>query len=106
MTTERLYYSDSHLLEFDASVLEAAEIAPGRGGLVLDRTAFYPTGGGQPHDTGTVARARLVDCFEEEGGRIVHVVEGGAGEVPRAGERVGCRVDWPRRLDHIQQHTG
>lgn len=105
-TTERLYYSDSHLLEFDASVLEAAEIEPGRARLVLDRTAFYPTGGGQPHDTGSLGRARLVDCFEQTDGRVVHVVEGAKDDVPRAGERVDCRVDWPRRLDHIQQHTG
>ena len=105
-TTERLYYSDSHLLEFDAAVLEAGEVAPGRAGLILDRTAFYPTGGGQPHDTGTIGGARVVDCFEQEGGRVVHVVEGAKGGAPRAGSRVACRVDWPRRLDHIQQHTG
>ena len=103
MTTERLYYSDSHLLEFDAAVIEAAEIAPGRAEVVLDRTAFYPTGGGQPHDTGALGRARVVDCAEREGGRVAHVVEGDA---PREGERVRCLVDWPRRLDHIQQHTG
>jgi alanyl-tRNA synthetase len=105
-TTDRLYYSDSHLVEFDASVLEAAESAPGRVGLVLDRTAFYPTGGGQPHDTGAIGRARVVDCFEQTDGRVVHVVEGAKVDVPREGERVRGRVDWPRRLDHIQQHTG
>jgi len=102
-TTERLYYSDSHLLEFDATVLEATEIAPGRAGVVLDRTAFYPTGGGQPHDTGALGGARVVDCFERTDGRVLHVVEGGA---PREGELVPCRVDWARRLDHMQQHTG
>jgi alanyl-tRNA synthetase len=103
MTTERLYYSDSHLTEFDAVVLEATEGGPGRARLVLDRTAFYPTGGGQPHDTGAIEGARVVDCVEQTDGRVVHVVEGDA---PREGERVACRVDWPRRLDHIQQHTG
>jgi alanyl-tRNA synthetase len=106
VTTERLYYADSHLLDFDATVLEAADIAPGRAGVVLDRTAFYPTGGGQPHDTGTLGQSRVVDCVERDDGRVLHVVEGIAGGAPRAGERVSCRVDWPRRLDHIQQHTG
>jgi alanyl-tRNA synthetase len=106
MTTERLYYSDSHLLDFDAVVLEAAGGGPGRAVVVLDRTAFYPTGGGQPHDTGAIGQARVVDCFEQGDGRVAHVVEGGEESVPRAGERVACRVDWPRRLDHIQQHTG
>jgi alanyl-tRNA synthetase len=106
MTTERLYYSDSHLLEFDATVLEAAVGDGGRASVVLDRTAFYPTGGGQPHDTGALGTARVVECVEADDGRVVHFVEGAAGDVPRAGERVACRVDWPRRLDHIQQHTG
>jgi len=106
MGTERLYYSDSHLLEFDATVVEATEIAPGRVGVLLDRTAFYPTGGGQPHDTGALGRMRVVDCVERDDGRVLHVVEGDEGDAPRAGERVACRVDRTRRLDHIQQHTG
>jgi alanyl-tRNA synthetase len=97
-TTERLYYSDSHLTEFDALV-----VASDRAGVVLDRTAFYPTGGGQPHDTGTLAGARVVDCIDREGEGVLHVVEGVA---PAVGERVSGRVDWARRLEHIQQHTG
>ena len=102
-TTERLYYADSHLLEFDATVLAAREIAPGRAAVILDRTAFYPTGGGQPHDTGALGAARVVDCAEAEDAGVIHVVEG---ETPRVGARVRGRVDWERRLDHIQQHTG
>ncbi|HEX8500928.1 MAG TPA: DHHA1 domain-containing protein [Pyrinomonadaceae bacterium] len=101
--TERLYYADSHLLEFDARVVSVARTADGRAAVALDRTAFYPTGGGQPNDTGSLGGARVVDCVEEEGGRVLHVCEGGA---PAEGERVFGRVDWPRRLDHIQQHTG
>ena len=66
MITERLYYSDSHLLEFDATVLAAREIGPGRAAVILDRTAFYPTGGGQPHDTGALGAARVVVCAEAE----------------------------------------
>jgi alanyl-tRNA synthetase len=102
-TTERLYYGDSHLTEFDAVVVAATEIAPDRAGVVLDRTAFYPTGGGQPHDTGTLALARVVDCIDREGEGVLHVVEGAP---PEIGARVHCRVDWARRLEHIQQHTG
>jgi alanyl-tRNA synthetase len=102
-TTKRLYYSDSHLTEFDATVLAAEETAPGRAAIVLDRTAFYPTGGGQPFDTGTLNGARVVDCIDREEEGVLHVVEGAS---PAVGERVSGRVDWERRLEHIQQHTG
>src|SRR5919205_487817 len=101
-TTQRLYYSDSHLLEFEARVLEVSQRADGRAAVSLDRTAFYPTGGGQPTDTGTLGAARVVECVDEDG-RVLHVCEG---EVPGAGQSVKGRVDWARRLDHMQQHTG
>ena len=103
MTTERLYYSDSHLLEFDARVVEVSRTEDGRAAVTLDRTAFYPTGGGQPADTGALGGARVVECVEAEGGRVLHVCEG---DLPAEGEGVRGRVDWARRLDHIQQHTG
>src|ERR1051325_3563084 len=102
-TTERLYYSDSHLVEFEARVLEVSQTADGRAAVSLDRTAFYPTGGGQPTDTGALGAARVVECVDEEDGGVRHVCEG---EVPEAGALVKGRVDWSRRLDHIQQHTG
>ena len=102
-TTERLYYEDSHLTEFDARVVSVAPLEGGRAGVRLDRTAFYPTGGGQPSDTGSLGGARVVECVDEEETGVLHVVEGDA---PREGERVRGRVDWPRRLDHMQQHTG
>jgi alanyl-tRNA synthetase len=101
--TERLYYSDSHLTEFDATVVASEEIAHGRVGVLLDRTAFYPTGGGQPFDTGTINDARVVDCIDREEEGVLHVCEG---TLPQVGERVHGRVDWERRLEHIQQHTG
>jgi alanyl-tRNA synthetase len=104
--TERLYYTDSHLTEFDATVVALEEIAPGRIGLLLDRTAFYPTGGGQPFDTGMINEARVVDCIDRESAGVLHVVEASDGSLPRAGEHVRGRVDWGRRLEHIQQHTG
>lgn len=102
--TERLYYHDSHLTEFDARVLDVADDAAGRISVTLDRTAFYPTGGGQPSDTGTLGEARVVECLEvEETGIVRHIIEGAA---PRVGAQVAGQVDRARRLDHLQQHTG
>src|SRR6266403_639249 len=75
-STERLYYHDSRLLEFDAQVTSLSELDDGQIAVTLDRTAFYPTGGGQPTDTGTL------------------------------GDTVHGKIDWLRRLDHLQQHTG
>lgn len=98
--TERLYYTDAGLLAFDASVVEAL-VVDGRPAVVLDRTAFYPTSGGQPHDTGWLGEVRVVDVVDE-GDRIVHILES---SVP-AGASARCAIDPPRRLDHRQQHTG
>ncbi|MDT5270304.1 MAG: alanyl-tRNA synthetase [Acidobacteriota bacterium] len=101
--TERLYYADSHLVEFEARVVSVSMTEDGRAAVALVRTAFYPTGGGQPTDTGTLGATRVVECIEEEDGGVLHICEG---EVPAEGSLVKGRVDWPRRLDHIQQHTG
>ena len=98
--TERLYYTDPYLTEFDARVIEIRDVA-GRNAVVLDRTAFYPTSGGQPFDTGTIGGARVVDVVDGDDGVIVHVVDG---EAPAG--RVTGRIDWTRRFDHMQQHTG
>ena len=108
--TERLYYTDPCLTEFAARVIDVRD-AGGRRGVVLDRTAFYPTSGGQPFDTGTLGGARVVDVVDEDDGTVVHVVEGVVEvSVPGTGESAvqivsGC-VDWARRFDHMQQHTG
>jgi alanyl-tRNA synthetase len=101
--TNRLYFTDSHLLEFDARVVELTD-HEGQPAAVLDRTAFYPTGGGQPNDTGTIGPARIVDVVETEDGRILHVLAAGAELEP--GSAVSCVVDAARRRDHLQQHTG
>lgn len=101
--TQRLYYADSHLTEFDARVVSLTTLDDGRACVTLDRTAFYPTGGGQPTDTGRLDEARVVECIEREDEEIMHVIEGAS---PVVGEVVRGVVDWPRRLDHIQQHTG
>lgn len=101
--TERLYYADSHLIEFDARVVDLSDRVSGWTAVVLDRTAFYPTGGGQPSDTGTLNGARVVECIDDGDNGVQHVVQGAA---PSRGAIVRGRVDWSRRLDHMQQHTG
>lgn len=101
--TERLYYSDSHLIEFEALVTEKTERVSGWTGVTLDRTAFYPTGGGQPSDTGTLNGERVLECIDDEDNGVLHVIQGRA---PEVGATVKGRIDWPRRLDHMQQHTG
>jgi alanyl-tRNA synthetase len=95
--TERLYYTDSYLREFRARVTGRSE--DGRR-IYLDRTAFYPTSGGQPYDTGWIAGVPVAEV-EDEGERIAHIV------VPSvAADEVECRIDWERRFDHMQQHSG
>jgi alanyl-tRNA synthetase len=95
--TERLYYHDSYLREFHARVLDQSG---GGTTLYLDRTAFYPTSGGQPHDIGSINGAAVVDVIDE-GDRIAHRT---ASAVDSAVAE--CLIDWPRRFDHMQQHSG
>ncbi|HEY7475265.1 MAG TPA: DHHA1 domain-containing protein [Vicinamibacterales bacterium] len=99
--TSRLYYTDSLLKEFDATVV-ACEPAGDRAAVVLDQTAFYPTSGGQPFDVGQLGSRRVLDVIDDDSGEIRHVVDGPIA----AGERVHGTIDWPRRIDHMQQHTG
>jgi alanyl-tRNA synthetase len=103
--TERLYYGDPYLREFDA-IVTAVDRRGDRIVVTLDRTAFYPTSGGQPFDIGMLAGRPLVDVTDEEDGTIVHVVGPGADQTFTIGEAVRGQIDWPRRLDHMQQHTG
>jgi alanyl-tRNA synthetase len=101
--TERLYYNDSRLLEFDARVISVSQRDDGAVAITLDRTAFYPTGGGQPNDLGTLGEARMIDCIDVEDEGVLHVIQG---PVPDIGDTVHGKIDWLRRLDHMQQHTG
>jgi len=94
--TERLYYRDATLLDFDATVVEHAGDAQH---VVLDRTAFYPTSGGQPHDIGVLGAARVIDVIDDEG-RIVHVTN-----APVLLGAVRGSVDPVRRRDHVEQHS-
>ncbi len=95
--TTRLYYTDPYLTSFSAAVVEAAE--SGRR-VYLDQTAFYPTSGGQPNDLGTLGGVAVVDVVDESD-RVAHLLA-----APLAGARVSGAVDWKRRFDHMQQHTG
>jgi alanyl-tRNA synthetase len=98
--TERLYYTDPYATEFDAHVVRLEE-HEGRPAAVLDRTAFYPTSGGQPFDTGRLGDATVLDVIDREDGVILHVVDAALAAGPIRG-----RIDWPRRFEHMQQHTG
>jgi alanyl-tRNA synthetase len=101
MTTERLYYQDSYQRSFSAHVVERLEVG-GQPAAVLDRSAFYPTSGGQPHDTGSLSGAQVLDVIEREGDKaVIHVLAAPLDEMTVKGE-----IAWPRRFDHMQQHTG
>jgi alanyl-tRNA synthetase len=95
--TERLYYTDSYLREFQARVVERS--ADGRT-VYLDRTLFYPASGGQPFDVGTIAGVAVVEVVDEEE-RVAHRLA-----APLAAGEVAGEIDWTRRFDHMQQHSG
>ena len=100
METEKLYYQDPFLKEFTATVL-ACEETKGGFKVVLDRTAFYPEGGGQPADHGQMDGVAVTDVHEK-GGVIFHTCE----KEVEIGKTVVCSIDWARRFDHMQQHSG
>jgi alanyl-tRNA synthetase len=95
--TERLYYTDSYLREFPAHIVDRS---PDGLSVYLDRTAFYPASGGQPSDAGVIAGVPLLDAIDE-GDRIAHRLAAPLPDGP-----VDCAIDWPRRFDHSQQHSG
>jgi len=104
--TDRLYYDDSYLQNFEARVVECVPAAPvagtaGAWEVVLDQSALYPNSGGQPNDLGKLGEAQVLDV-RDEGEEIVHIVD----QELKVGEEVHGCVDWPRRFDHMQQHTG
>jgi alanyl-tRNA synthetase len=99
MNTTRLYLEDPYMKKFKAKLL--SQIKSDRGyEAVLDQTAFYPTGGGQPCDTGWLENIRVIDVVEEDG-NIIHILEG-----PLTSGNITGRIDWERRFDHMQQHSG
>src|SRR5512140_2205316 len=114
--TEKLYYHNSFLYDFVAAMEEARPLADGRTAVVLDRTAFYPTSGGQVFDTGWLElepleqergkflpKLRVSEVAEEENGPVLHFVEG---DIPEGAVRVLGFIDVERRRDHMQQHSG
>ena len=102
MKTERRFEHDVYAVDFEARVIGRLAIEK-REGVVLDHTLFYPTGGGQPHDTGWLSGHPVVDVQEKDDA-IVHFLEGGT--LLEAGDEVRGRIDWERRFDNMQQHTG
>ena len=105
--TERLYYDDAYLWSFDATVTSVKNgKRPGEWEVTLDRSAFYPTSGGQPFDTGTLAfgkiKAKVTDVETDPAGEVIHTVNQ---EIP-AGTAVHGEIDGVRRTDHMEQHGG
>ena len=100
METEKLYYNDPFLKDFTATVLSCEETKGGYQ-VVLDRTAFYPEGGGQPADHGTLGGIAVTDVHEKDG-VVFHTCE----KTVEIGKSVSCSIDWVRRFDHMQQHSG
>lgn len=100
MATERVYYTDPYLTEADAAVRSCTRTERGWE-LLLDRTVFYPTGGGQPCDLGTIENARVLEVCERDG-EVVHLCDAPV----QTGRTVRCAIDWARRFDLMQQHSG
>src|SRR5579859_5601391 len=100
--TDLLYATDAYLRSFDARVVE---LTPD-GGVILDRTAFYPTGGGQPHDLGTLSwpdgSAATIVEVRKSGPLVIHRLEGA---LPEIGSAVHGEIDWPRRYALMRHHT-
>jgi len=102
MTTQRLYYADAYTTTFDARCVEQTMLN-GSPAVALDRSYFYPASGGQPHDTGALNGVRVIDVVvRESDGAVLHLLE----RPLAAGEQVQGQIDWARRFDHMQQHTG
>ena len=99
-TTELLYYKDQYMKNFSAEVLSALPKGD-TWDVVLDRTCFYPEGGGQPGDRGFIGEAEVVDVVKRDG--IVHHITASR---PESGKKVSCSIDWERRFEYMQQHTG
>ena len=96
--TDRLYYNDCYLTQFRARVVDASA---DRRRVYLDRTAFYPTSGGQPFDTGKLAGVEVAEIVDDDDGRVAHLLA-----APLTDGEVEGVIDWQRRFDHMQQHTG
>ena len=100
MDTVKLYYENAYTQDFTA-VVQSCEAVKNGFAVTLDRTAFYPEGGGQPADHGTLGEARVLDVHEKDD-VVTHLCD----RALSVGAEVGGRIDWARRFDHMQQHSG
>jgi alanyl-tRNA synthetase len=100
MEAQPAYWAEPLTWEFEAKITQKTSLGHGQFGVTLEKSYFYPTGGGQPHDTGTLGEARVVDVFWAEDGTVVHRVEGDV-----SGPLVTARIDRNRRLGHMQHHS-
>ncbi|MCE5197210.1 MAG: alanyl-tRNA editing protein [Negativicutes bacterium] len=100
MIQGKLYYDQPYLKEFTAEILSCRQNEQGLWETELTQTAFYPTSGGQPHDTGSINQAKVIDVVER-GHRVIHLSQANPG-----GPVAHCQIDWPRRFDFMQQHAG
>lgn len=100
----RLYYVDPMIRQFSGVIEKVTADENNKLYIVLNNTAFYPTGGGQGHDTGSIGEWKVIDV-EEVDGEIRHYIEETI-ELPQVGAEVACAIDWERRFDHMQQHCG
>lgn len=98
---EKLYYADSYTQSFDATVTTCTPTPQGRFLITLDQTAFYPEGGGQPYDTGTLGGANVLEVHEKDG-KILHTTDAPL----KPGTAVTGKLDWERRFSHMQNHSG
>jgi alanyl-tRNA synthetase len=106
MSTQRLYYTDSYTSVFEANLIDSTTYN-GLPAVILDRTYFYPTSGGQPHDTGTLNGYPVVEvALRESDGSVLHVLKEVKGSPAFDDPHVSGQIDWTRRFDHMQHHTG
>ena len=98
--THKVYLENQYLREFSSTVRQIVEAAQGTG-VILTETLFYPSSGGQPHDIGTLNDIPVLDVYQDASQQVVHLLA-----EPLAGNRVEGRINWARRFDHMQQHTG
>ena len=100
--TDRLYYNDAYLTKFTAVVQRVIPLENHKQQVYLDRSAFYPTSGGQPCDLGTLNSSPVTDVFVDDSGDVAHIIDG----VLQPGHQVEGNINWDRRFDHMQQHAG
>jgi alanyl-tRNA synthetase len=98
--TEKLYLDDPYLRTCSAKVIEQTQV-DAKAAVILNQTLFYPTSGGQPHDTGTMNTVDVIAVLEDNNRDIIHLLE-----KPLEGSQVECEINWERRFDHMQQHSG